>query len=251
MNGLQVPSIFSPSRRRLRDLRAAYRQQAEAPARWLHNAMAEDVLERLAFLKFVPARAWVAGDQDGRIAAALAAKGAEVCSPPGFAIDEEHPLEGGPYDLVVSLFRLDSVNDLPGALLHIRKALAVEGMMIATLIGAGSLPALRHAMLAADGERPAPRIHPQVDSRSATALLQRAGFSRQVVDSHSLAVRYSCFGSLISDLRDQGLTAILHRRGPPLGKVGIARARAAFGESADEDGKTTECFEILTLTGWR
>jgi len=65
------------------------------------------------------------------------------------------------------------VDDLPGALVHIRRALAPDGLAIMSWCGAGSVPALRAAMVAADGERPAARIHPQVDVRAGGDLLQR------------------------------------------------------------------------------
>ncbi|HCC27433.1 MAG TPA: methyltransferase, partial [Erythrobacter sp.] len=78
------------------------------------------------------------------------------------------------------------VNDLPGALLHLRNALADDGLMIASFPGAGSLPHLRRAMLAAEPDRPAARMHPLIDNQAAAGLLQRALFKRQVVDSHTL-----------------------------------------------------------------
>jgi hypothetical protein len=99
-------------------------------------------------------------------------------------------------------------------------------------------------MLAADGERPAPRLHPQIDVRAGGQLLQRAGFADPVIDSRTLTVRYSGLAALVADLRAQGLTNVLARPGPPLGKAALARARAAFGKS------TIERFEILTLSGW-
>jgi hypothetical protein len=72
-----------------------------------------------------------------------------------------------------------------------------------------------------------------------------------VVDTHTLTVRYSSLDRLVSDLRDQGLTSTLADRAPPLGKAALARARAAFLDLADADGKVSETFEIVTLTGRR
>jgi hypothetical protein len=106
-------------------------------------------------------------------------------------------------------------------------------------------------MLAAEPDRPAARIHPMVDARAAPQLLQRAGWKDPVVDTHTLTVRYSNLDRLVADLRDQGLGNALARPGPPLGKAALARARAAFAERADDDGKTAENFEIVTLTGRR
>ena len=106
-------------------------------------------------------------------------------------------------------------------------------------------------MLAADGDRPAPRIHPQIDNRAATALLERAGFARQVVDSRNLKVSYRSFDRMIADLREQALTSVLQTKAPAVGKAGLARARDAFDALKDDEGRVTETFEILTLTGWR
>ena len=165
--------------------------------------------------------------------------------------DEEKPIDGGPYDLIVSMAQLDTVNDLPGALLHARNALTDDGIFIAQMLGAGSLSMLRQILLEADGERPAARIHPQIDNRAATGLLQRALFSKQVVDQYPLNVSYKSFLKLISDLREQGLTNQLADPPPPLTRTGLARAVQAFDAAKDEGGRVTERFEILTLTGWR
>ena len=112
-------------------------------------------------------------------------------------------------------------------------------------MGAGSLPALREAMLAADGERPAPRIHPAVDVRAGGQLLQRAGWADPVIDSRSLDVRFSSLASLLADLRAQGLTNVLTQRGAPLNKEHYSIVKKRLGTG------TIERFEILTLSGWR
>jgi hypothetical protein len=165
--------------------------------------------------------------------------------------DEERPIPGGPFDLITSIARLDTVNDLPGALLHLCNALAPGGLMIAQMIGAGSLPMLRQIMLAADAERPAARIHPQVDNRAASALLERAGFARQVVDSVTLRASYRSLDRLIADLREQGLGSVLLSPAPYVGRAGLARAHEAFEKLKDNEGRVTETFEVLTLTAWR
>ena len=156
----------------------------------------------------------------------------------------EHVAEGG-FDVAVSLFSLQTINDLPGALIHMRSALNPGGLAIASFIGAGSLPVLRSAMLAADGDRPAPRMHPAVDVRAGGQLLQRAGWAKPVVDSRSLDVRFSTLASLLADLRAQALTNVLTQAGPPLSKQQLI-----YLDQALEVG-TLERFEILTLSGWR
>lgn len=241
-----VPHIFDSRRMTLRQERAAVRQTQASAARWLLDAMAEDVVERLGFLRF-PARAsLVTGLGAKAVAKALEGRVSLADSLP-----LETPLFGGPFDLVVTLGELDTINDLPGTLIHLRHALAPGGLLLATLVGAGSLPALRSALLAADGERSAARVHPQIDDRAASGLLERAGFSRQVVDRYALTARYGTLERLVADLRDQGLTSVLADRAPPLGKAALQRAQRAIASHADADGKTSERFEILTLTAWK
>ena len=166
-------------------------------------------------------------------------------------LDLEAPFPLGGHHLIVVIGLLDAVNDLPGALIHLRAALAPGGLVMAHFIGGQSLPALRAAMFAAEPERPAARLHPLVDPRAAPALLQRAGWKDPVVDTHILTVRYAGLDRLVADVRDSGLGNALARPAAPLDKSALARARAAFAARAEPDGKVTETFEIITLTGRR
>ena len=242
------PRIFAPARRlAARRRMLALQGQPDAP-RYLMADMVDDVLDRLSFLRVEPRKPLVIGDFTGMLGVGLGPGTVEV--EPAHGFDEEQPFPSGGYDLIASLGTLDTVNDLPGALIHLRGALAPGGLMIASFMASGSLPVLREAMLAADGDRPAPRIHPQVDVRAGGQLLQRTGFADPVIDSRSLDVRFSSLERLVDDLRAQGLSNLLDRAGPPLGKAALARARTVFAE-AGEDGRTTERFEILTLSGWK
>ena len=243
------PQIFAQNRRRTGSARATAKQLAGGAAQFLAAEASEDVIERLAFLKHQPERALVLGDWSGQLAAALGARGAEVIAHPVPPFPLESPWPEGGFNLIAALFVLDTANDLPGALIHLRRALAPGGLALAVLAGAGSLPMLRAAMLAADGDRPAARIHPQVDVRAGGQLLQRAGFAEPVADSHRLTVRYRSLQRLVDDLRDQALANALADPGPPLTKVALARAESAFAAQADADGKVSEVFELVTLSG--
>jgi hypothetical protein len=249
MTAPAIPTIFSAVRRTLRCARARQRAARPGAARFLFDDMIEDTLERLAFLRHQPCRALVVGDATGILAPTLRGGGAAVSEPDQIDLEAPHP-DGG-HDLIVVIGLLDAVNDLPGALIHLRAALAPGGLVMAHFIGGQSLPALRAAMMAAEPDRPAARLHPLVDPRAAPALLQRAGWKDPVVDTHTLAVRYSSLDRLVADLRDQGLGNALAKPAAPLGKPALARARAAFAERVEADGKTTETFEIVTLTGRR
>lgn len=231
-------------------------QHRPGAARFLIDDMVEDMLDRLSFLRHAPQRALVIGDVGGELATALAAQGCTVVrADPApiegeVAIDEERPLpfdEG--FDLVASLGTLDTVNDLPGALVHLRHALRPEGLAMISLCGAGSVPGLRAIMLEADGERPAGRIHPQVDVRAGGQLLQRAGFADPVIDSRSVRASYRSLRGLVDDVHAQGLGSCLQRKAPAIDRQALARAKAAFDARCVE-GRFIETFELLTLSGW-
>lgn len=244
-----VPQIFNPRRRALRAARLQRMASGDPAAHFLRAQLADDVLERLAFMQREPGTALVMGDAAGLFAAPLTQLGFAVT--PGDGIDEEQPYPLSGFDLLVSLCQLDTVNDLPGALIHIRNALATGGLFIGSFTGAGSLATLRQLLLAADGERPAARIHPQVDTLAASGLMNRAGFGRQVVDAHTLTVTYRSFERLVADLRAQGLTNVLADCPPMLTRKGLAAAREAFAALADDQGRVSETFELITVTGWR
>ncbi|HQS70392.1 MAG: methyltransferase [Novosphingobium sp. 28-62-57] len=249
------PTIFAPKRRNALRRRMAHLQQQPDAPRYVIDDMADDVLDRLSFLRHTPQRALIVGDWTGALAATLTATGCAVESrDPALGhdpLDEESPYpftEG--FDFIASLGTLDTVNDLPGALVHLRRALADGGLMIASFMAAGSLLALRAIMLEADADRPSPRIHPQVDVRAGGKLLQRCGFADPVIDSHHLDVRFRSLEGLVADLRAQGLSNCLSHSGAPLGKTALARALAAFDARKDAEGKVAERLEILTLSGW-
>lgn len=245
-----VPTIFSDARRAARALRAAQRQRtATNPAAFLLGEMADDMIDRLSFVRHAPQSALLIGVGMERIAAHLQSGGSAVDAQ--LTVNPYAPLAGAPWDFIGVNGDLDAVNDLPGMLIQLRHALAPGGLAIASFIGGQSLPALRAAMLAAEPDRPAARAHPLVDARAAPGLLQRAGWKDPVVDTYTMAVRYSSLDTLVSDLRDQGLGNALAKPAAPLGRAALARARTAFAARAGADGKVTETFEIITLTGRR
>jgi hypothetical protein len=251
MTARNAPQIFAPSRRLASRKRMLALQAAADAPRYLMDDMVEDVLDRIAFVRLEPSRALVIGDYTGALAAALAARGVTVTEvEPADGFDEESPFPDTGFDLIASLGTLDTVSDLPGALIHLRHALVSGGMVIASFLGAGSLPSLRATMLTADGERPAPRIHPQVDVRAGAQLLQRAGFVDPVADGRTIGVRFGSLERLVKDLRAQAGSNVIAEPGPTLGKAAARRAKEAFA-TQQKAGKTIEIFEIVTLTGWK
>lgn len=168
----------------------------------------------------------------------------------GIQGDEDRlPFADASFDLVVSAGVLDTVNDLPGALALIRRVLRPDGLFLAAFAAAGSLATLRACLREAEGDRPAPRIHPQIDVRAAGDLLMRAGFTLPVADTEILNVRYRDVFGLVRDLRGMAASNLLPGR-VPLRRDTLAQLAAAFAARADAEGRTTESFEIVFLTGW-
>ena len=225
---------------------------------FLADHMADELIERLGWVTREFTDVLVLGMAPPSLIAALQARGMAIThgGPIGTDVQCDEDLllfEPASFDLVIALGTLDSVNDLPGALIQINRALRPDGLMMAAMIGAGSLPRLKAAMLAADeasGRGVAARIHPQIDVRAAGDLLQRARFAMPVADSDTLMVRYSSLPALIADLRTHGWTNALASPPPPLGKAALIAALQSFASAAEQDGKTPERFELVYLSGW-
>tara|TARA_B100002003_G_scaffold128892_1_gene119198 strand:+ start:118 stop:960 length:843 start_codon:yes stop_codon:yes gene_type:complete len=170
--------------------------------------------------------------------------------------DEEFlPFSDHSFDLVLSCLALHRVNDLPGTLVQIRRALRPDGLFLGCFFGGGTLGEMRAAWTEAEISEEggaSPRVAPFVDIRDAGMLLQRAGFALPVVDSDTITVCYENAFGLMHDLRGMGETNILRNRRP-----GFTR-RATLIQMADyyrdmftrEDGRIPASFEIITLTAW-
>jgi SAM-dependent methyltransferase len=253
----------APFDRRLRRLRRDRAAASGGEADYLHRLVSDELIERLDHVTRSFSRALDLGCAGGYLTERLRGRGLEVVpcdsgrafasAAAGVQADEDClPFADSSFDLVVSGGGLDTVNDLPGALLLIRRALRPDGLFLGAMAGAGSLARLKRAMLAA-GEAEggaAARVHPQIDVRAAGDLLARAGFALPVVDTHPLDIRFPHLMGLVSDLRSMGATNVLAKRAPPLGRRGIGAALADFAEDCGADGKTSERFEILYLLGW-
>lgn len=250
-SGSGPPTIFSHRRLGALAERARHLARRSDAAGWLAEALIEDAIERIEFMLLEPDRALVIGAGASELGRLLERKGWRVTVADPGSLDLEAPYPFGGFGLIVSLGVLGTVNDLPGALIHQRLALDSGGVMLASMVGAGSFRRLRGAMIAADGERPAARLHPAVDPSSGAALLQRAGYARQVSDGWTLRLRYGALDDLVADLRTQGLTSALADSAPPVTKAGLERARTTFLEGADRHGRVVETLEIVTLTGWQ
>lgn len=174
---------------------------------------------------------------------------------PGAVADEEAlPLAENSIDLFASALSLQWTNDLPGALVQIRKALRPGGLLLAAMTGGRTLFELRESLFAAETEitgGASLRVTPAVDVRDAGGLLQRAGFVRPVADRQHLTVRYDSLAGLFKDLRAMGATNVLvdRARGPARRRL-FEKAGEIYAERfGDPDGRVRASFEIIWLTG--
>jgi SAM-dependent methyltransferase len=171
------------------------------------------------------------------------------------ADEEALPFLDASLDLVVSALALQFVNDLPGALVQIRRALKGDGLFLAALLGGETLTELRQSFAAAESEMEggvSPRVAPFADIREMGALLQRAGFALPVTDVERLTVRYPSPFMLMGELRRMGGTNILvERRRTPLRRATLSRMAEIYAQRfSDSDGKVRATFEVLWLSGW-
>jgi SAM-dependent methyltransferase len=247
---VNTPEIFDRTLRRKRRDRAAARYPEFA---FLREHMLEGIAERLDEVKRDFRDVLDLGSFDGSFTlpgatiTRLDAGAAFAAQSAGIQADEDRlPFPEASFDLIVSAGVLDQVNDVPGALIQIRRALRPDGLFLGAFAGAGSLAVARSAFLAAE---PAARFHPQIDVRSAGDLLSRAGFALPVADVETLTVRYAGIANLLRDLRGMAATNLLPGASP-LTRATLMRAAEDFAAQSDPDGRTAERFEIVYLTGW-
>lgn len=175
---------------------------------------------------------------------------------PVICADEEWlPLKDASLDLVINTLGLHSTNDLPGALIQIRRALKADGLFLAALFGGESLMELRHSLMAAEIEMKggiSPRVFPFADKPQMGSLMQRAGFALPVVDSEIVTVTYPNMFALLKDLRFMGEgNAILARDKKFAGREFFKKAAEFYQKNFSEsDGRVRASFEIIFLIGW-
>jgi len=170
------------------------------------------------------------------------------------ADEESLPLGPGSIDLFVSSLALQWSNDLPGALIQIRRALKPDGLFLAALTGGNTLAELREALFEAETEiygGASPRVLPAADIRDLGALLQRAGFALPVADRDVLTIRYATAFDLFRDLKAMGATnALVERPRNFSGRQLFARAAEIYAKRfSDPDGRIRVTFEIVFLSG--
>ncbi len=225
-------------------------QKNPGPDRFLEQAAGENLAERLAAV-------------NRRFGTGLCIGGALPAGLHSFAsewhaalFDEREILdvEAGRYDLAISILSLQAINDLPGALIQIRRALKPDGLFLGVILGGETLTELRTAFAAAESETLggiSPRVSPFPDVRDLGGLLQRAGFALPVADVERLSVRYGDFQGLARDLRAHGLTNVLSERSRTFLRRDTLKALLDYyGAHHVSGGKLKASFDLITMTGW-
>jgi len=225
---------------------------------------AERLLDRLLDTKQQFRQALDLGGR-GVVAPMLAARGISAVSADlsprmaalggGLAVcaDEEWvPFAENSFDLIVANLSLHTVNDLPGALIQLRRTLRPEGLFLASVPVLGTLAELRSALAITEtGLRNgvAARVSPYPDLRDCAGLLQRAGFTLPVADLEEIALLYANPFELLLDLRRAGETNAIHQRDraiPP--RALFPQALASLPRHGD---RTPITLKIGVLTGWK
>ncbi|MGF7158495.1 SAM-dependent methyltransferase [Rhodoligotrophos appendicifer] len=261
-SGNAFPIVFD--RRLVRARRSrALRQLKDVD--FLTDAVIPELADRLALINRTFEMGMVMGAGAAHIARGLASAGriermivADVAAANDADLvcdDEVLPLAPESLDCLVSGLAFHWINDLPGSLVQMRRALKADGLLLAALFGGETLFELRTSLLMAEADSPfgaAPRVSPFLDVRDAGALLQRAGFALPVVDSDRLTVRYPDPLALMRELRLLGATnAMVDRSRRPLTRSVLMKACEHYAAHfSDPDGKVRATFQVLYLTGW-
>lgn len=177
---------------------------------------------------------------------------AELGGRVGVVADEETlPFAGPQFDLIVSILSLHAVNDLPGVLIQVARALKPDGLFIAAMFGGDTLREMRHAFAVAESDIRggiSPRVSPFADVRDLGSLLQRAGFALPVTDVERTIVNYQKFETLVDDLRGLGETNVVAARERK--QLPHAVLASAIASLRNDDGRIPTTFEIVYMTGW-
>ena len=245
-------------------LRAMRRDRAAwlGPELFLLERAFEDCVERIALNDRRFGRALLVGCPDPAWPERLRAVADEVeVRDPGplFAaaahgetmVEDAWTAQSEPFDLILAVGTLDTVNALPLALALARHAMAGDGLFIGALSGGETLPRLRAAMRAADAVRgaAAPHVHPRVEDAALAPLLSQAGFLNPVVDVDRVGVSYRSLGRLVADLRAMAATNLLAARPRFVSRAALDAAISVFAAAGNGE-KTSETFEILHFAAW-
>lgn len=159
------------------------------------------------------------------------------------------------FDMIIVMGVLHHVNDVPGILIQMRRALKPDGVLMGAFAGGETLYELRAALMQAEMDclgGASPRVYPFIDKQHMAGLMQRAGFALPVVDSDVMRVSYRDMFHVISDVRGMGESNALVDRYTAFtsSKLFFTAAHMYQDSYAEPDGRVTASYEIIFLIGW-
>ncbi|KAK0444428.1 S-adenosyl-L-methionine-dependent methyltransferase [Armillaria borealis] len=172
--------------------------------------------------------------------------------------DEEELLqviEPNSQEAIVSCLSLQWINDLPGMLVQINKALKPDGLFLGAMFGGETLFELRTSLQLAEVDREggiSPHVSPMTDTRDVSNLLGRAGFTLLTVDIDEVKVAYPSMWELMDDLRDMGESNAIIGRRHFIHRDTLTAASAIYKElHGSEDGTVPATFQVIFMIGWK
>lgn len=250
-----TPQIFDSRKRSAKMNRAKARVQAKNQTQFIWDHIADEFCERLAAIKRRFDNVLITGPMTHYKQKFIDAGEQAIHHDAVIILDQSHDEDALPYeieqfDAIITGGTLDGVNDLPGALIQMRRFLKADGLLLGSIFGSGSLSTVKSIMMAADGDAVRPHIHPQIDIRTMADLLVRAGLKLPVADRDTLNIRYSDLLTLVNDIRDMGLGNSLSADTPPISRTALYRAFEKWTSLQEDDGKVTEKCELIHFNGW-
>ncbi|KAG7447579.1 S-adenosyl-L-methionine-dependent methyltransferase [Guyanagaster necrorhizus] len=172
--------------------------------------------------------------------------------------DEEELLqivEPNTQEAIVSCLSLQWINDLPGMLVQINRALRPDGLFLGAMFGGETLFELRTSLQLAEVDREggiSPHVSPMTDTRDVSNLLGRAGFTLLTVDIDEVKVAYPSMWELMDDLRDMGESNAVIGRRHFIHRDTLTAASAIYKElHGNEDGTVPATFQVIFMIGWK
>lgn len=195
---------------------------------------------------------WVGGGNIDALQAIKQIGSLDIRSFPVEGAIEQFPFGPESLDLIIVNGTLNVVNDLPGVLIQMRRALKPDGLFLCALPGGETLFELRDVLMRTPSRGGiAARIHPMVDLQTFAGLMQRAGFALPVVDCELKMIHYRALRTLLRDIKNAGEGLSLAERTKNFaGKDFWQRVEDTYRSTHGEDGLLRASFEVIYAIGW-
>ena len=165
-------------------------------------------------------------------------------------------LPGQHYDCIISLLDLQCVNDVPGHLAQLGRALKADGLLLVAFFAGDTLHELRQSWLDAELEITggvSPRVAPMIGVRELGGLMQRAGLALPVADIDHTIVRYADVFALMREIKSFGFANPLAGRSTKFVSCRFLTKMADLyhASNTDDDGRIHATLEIAWAMAWK